>query len=255
MKTNPDWLGVTELDEVSHQEYRESTGIGSGIKTEPVPRSYPGYPIHLLPFLKNRWFCPMDAVLDKRRSSRHLYADLPDERILSHLLRKSHGVLYSNARGATPSVGGYQSLELYLAVWEEDWLPEGVFHYNRASHQLAHVVTSAKRQSWKELAPSLGDIRGGGLLWIIVGDTTRISHRFGPRGERLLLLEAGHLMQNLCLMSQSLGVTTVPLTQFFEAKISKELQLPRTDRVLYLGVCGYPEDTTKRKPRKGKPVA
>ena len=45
------------------------------------------------------------------------------------------------------------------------------------------------------------------------GDMERYALRF-------LLLEAGHLMQNLCLMSASLGLTTVPLGGYFEADLS-----------------------------------
>jgi nitroreductase len=57
-----------------------------------------------------------------------------------------------------------------------------------------------------------------------------------------LLLEAGHLMQNLCLLSQSLGLTTVPLGGFFERELARRLTLLESDEVLYAGVCGEPLD-------------
>ena len=53
-----------------------------------------------------------------------------------------------------------------------------------------------------------------------------------------LLLEAGHLMQNLCLASVSLGLATVPLGGFFEQDLARAFALPATDRVLYIGLCG-----------------
>ncbi len=62
--------------------------------------------------------------------------------------------------------------------------------------------------------------------------------KYAERGLRFLLLEAGHLMQNLCLLSASLGVVTVPLGGFFERGIARRLGLPAEDVVLYLGACG-----------------
>jgi nitroreductase len=62
--------------------------------------------------------------------------------------------------------------------------------------------------------------------------------KYGDRTDRFLLLEAGHLMQNLCLVSTSLKLTTVPLGGVLEAEVSARLTLPPTDRVLYAGICG-----------------
>ena len=45
-------------------------------------------------------------------------------------------------------------------------------------------------------------------------------------------------MQNLCLMSQRLGWTTVPLGAFFEHDIAQRLALPPDDVVLYVGILG-----------------
>jgi hypothetical protein len=45
-------------------------------------------------------------------------------------------------------------------------------------------------------------------------------------------------MQNICLLSASLGLATVPLGGFFEREIARRLDLPDTDVVLYAGACG-----------------
>ena len=47
-------------------------------------------------------------------------------------------------------------------------------------------------------------------------------------------------MQNLCLASESFGLSTVPLGGCLENEIAAELCLPTDDRVLYAGVCGSP---------------
>jgi hypothetical protein len=83
-------------------------------------------------------------------------------------------------------------------------------------------------------------MEGGALLWVLVGDVARVRRKYASRSGRFLLLEAGHLMQNLCLMSQRLGWTSVPLGAFFERDIARRMALPADDAVLYVGILGQP---------------
>jgi len=100
------------------------------------------------------------------------------------------------------------------------------------------VVKGADRARWASLVPSMGQVEGGALLWILVGDGERIGEKYGDRGGRFLLLEAGHVMQNLCLMSTSVKLSTVPLGGALEPEIARELGLADTDAVLYTALCG-----------------
>src|SRR5262249_41310128 len=136
--------------------------------------------------------------------------------------------------------GGLQALELYLAAFESAWLPAGVYHYDRGGHHLSQLTPDADRKDWEQHVPSLNLVQGGALLWLLVGDGARVANKYGARGLQFLWLEAGHLMQNLCLLSASLGLATVPLGGYFERDIARQLRLPATDQVLYVGVCGKP---------------
>jgi hypothetical protein len=49
-------------------------------------------------------------------------------------------------------------------------------------------------------------------------------------------------MQNLCLVTASLGLSTLPLGGCFEREVSRELLLPPADLVLYAAACGAPRD-------------
>ena len=154
------------------------------------------------------------------------------------LLRFGHGVTGAGGRGAVPSAGGLQALDLYLVNLAGGWLPSGLYHYDRAGHHLSQLRAGADRDRWREVIPSLSLLAGGGLLWVITGDAAVVEAKYAQRGLRFLLLEAGHLMQNLCLLSASLGLVTVPLGGFFERECAAELALPATGLVLYTGLCG-----------------
>ena len=154
------------------------------------------------------------------------------------ILRMAHGICADRARGPVPSAGGMQSLELYLVTFEQSWLPSGAYHFDRAGICLCQIVSSASRQEWMTRVPSLVPVEGGAILFILVNDYGRVEAKYGARGLRFLLIEAGHLAQNICLLASSLGLCALPLGGFFEREIARQLVLPASDEVLYLLVCG-----------------
>lgn len=230
---------ATELDPTSFPAWREAIARDDAQEheTDPhAPRSYPGYPRHALPKVARRWRSSLERALTDRRCARSLTGELPPDDALARLCWLAHGAMADDARGPVPSAGGLQALELYFAVLAPGWLGRGVHHYDRAAHATVRIADDFDRA----LVPGLVSLDGGALLWLIVGDGARAAARYGTRALRFLLLEAGHLMQNLCLVSAELGLSTVPIGGFFERPIAQAMQLLPDDEVLYAGVCGRP---------------
>lgn len=231
---------ATELDRCTYPAWREAIGEAeaSGAALPSPPRSYPGYPRWTLERVRPRWWPSLDGAMLRRRCLYPLGTSLPSRRILSRLLQISHGITGEHSRGPVPSAGGLQALELYMGVLTEDWLPSGWYHYDRAGHYLSQLVSGLDRDSLRDIIPSLERMEGGVLLWLAIGDGERVAAKYAERGWRFLLLEAGHLMQNLCLVSASLGLATVPLGGFFERELARRLMLLDGDEVLYAGLLG-----------------
>jgi SagB-type dehydrogenase family enzyme len=233
---------ATELDPTSFPAWREAIARFDDAGTpDHAPRSYPGTPRWPLPCARRRWRSSLERALTGRRSDRTLGHALPTARELGRICALAHGVCSDAGRGPVPSAGGLQALELYVAVLAPGWLPAGIYHYDRAGHALAGIADAIDPSVVPSIVPSLVTTSGGALLWLIVGDGARVSAKYGARGLRFLLLEAGHLMQNLCLVSADLGLATIPLGGFFERPLARALRLPSTDEVLYAGVCGRPD--------------
>jgi SagB-type dehydrogenase family enzyme len=233
-------LSQFELDAASYPEWRDGilAAEASGAAMPASPRTYPGYPRWPLDAVRSRLYGSIDRLLVRRRCARELGTTLPSRRALSRLLWAGHGITGPLFTGPVPSAGGLQALELYLVVLVRRWLPVGIYHYDRAGHHLSQIAGNAERAEWVERVPSLNHVRGGALLWVLVGDAGRVMGKYGERSARFLLHEAGHLMQNLCLLSASLNLVTVPLGGYFERAIARRLVLPPTDLVVYVGVCG-----------------
>jgi len=222
------------LDRTSFPAWRDR--ILAADDTPGPPRAYPGYPEMALPPLRRRWFTSLDGILASRRSATPGKAP-PDKTTLGRLLGLSHGITGEQGRGPVPSAGGLQALELYVAVLTPGWLGPGVWHYARARHVLSRVADATRDELTAEI-PSMQLPDAGAVVWLIVGDVARVTPKYGERGRYFLALEAGHLMQNLCLVSASLGLVTLPLGGFLEAALARRLALPATDDVLYAGLCG-----------------
>lgn len=232
-------LRATSLDRLVFPEFRARIGAVEQAALEHAPRSYPGYPKTALEAVEPRRFSSLDRTLRARRVQRQLPSEQPARRQLSRLLNFAHGITDSEGRGPVPSSGKLQTLELFVAPFTgSSWLEHGVYHYDRAGHYLARVADGRDRTDWERSVPSLSQFEGGALLWIVISDTARLLDKYGDRGARFALLEAGHLMQNLCLLSASSKHCSVPLGGFFENEIASTLRLARTDAVVYLGCYG-----------------
>ena len=237
---NPEFtpLRATELDATNFPEWRDRIIAFEADPTTIKPRTYPGYPQWPLLRVGARPWPPLDRALMRRRSISTFSTEMPSKRVLSQLLRLAHGISADRGRGPVPSAGGMQALELYLVTFEQSWLPSGIYHFDRAGNYLSQISSSASPQEWVTRVPSLVPIGGGALLFVLVGDYGRLEAKYGARGLRFLLIEAGHLAQNLCLAASSLGLGTLPLGGFFEREIARQLILPASDEVLYLLLCG-----------------
>jgi SagB-type dehydrogenase family enzyme len=233
------FLRWTEMERTNLPEFLEQAERYSAGEPIHEPRDYPGYPTWPLPRVRPRRLTALDRTLLGRRCVRPLGTAGPDRRLLGRLHQYAHGVCGPHGRGPVPSAGALQAVELYEVHFDPStWLPAGLYHYDRADHRLAQIAAGAQRTDWADLVPAWRTIEGGALLWILVGDAARTTAKYGARGLRFLMLEAGHLMQNLCLLSASVGWSTVPLGGFFEREIGRRLALPPADAVLYAGVCG-----------------
>jgi SagB-type dehydrogenase family enzyme len=231
---------ATELDPTCFPAWRDAITRFDADAPDHAPRSYPGYPRWPLPAPRRRWRSSVARALLGRRSARSLASALPTAAELGRMCALAHGVCGDAGRGPVPSAGGLQALELYAITLVPGWLPAGGYHYDRAGHALTGVAPALTAAQARGLVPALITIDGGAVIWVIAGDGARVAAKYGPRALRFLLLEAGHLMQNLCLVSAEAGLSTIPVGGFFERPLAGALQLPATDEVLYAGVCGHP---------------
>ena len=230
-------LLATELDHASFPEFRDRILAAESEAQPHTPRSYPGYPAVPLPKPRSRPLTRLDSVLKERTSERSLTAEPVARAALGRLLYYSHGVVRDGGHGPAPSAGKLFSVELYLCPFADwGWLEHACWHYDRAGNHLSRLGDGFERATIEEMVPSFVQFEGGAALVVLAGNLERLGAKYGERAGRFALLEAGHIMQNLCLVGWSTSRPVLPLGGFFERELHKALGLPPGDSVLYVAV-------------------
>jgi SagB-type dehydrogenase family enzyme len=161
--------------------------------------------------------CSLWSTLDRRRSERTFSGHAVDVRVLATLVDAACGV--RGERRTIPSGGALYPLELFVAVREVAGVEAGVHRYDAALHALERHDST---DPWPALQaacalPELIDRGSAALLVLAVFGRTRF--KYGQRGYRFALLEAGHLAQNVLLAAAALAVPALPLGGFYDSRM------------------------------------
>ncbi len=183
----------------------------------------------------------LDDALRTRRSVREFTSDPVVPGMVGRLLWAGQGVTSPDGKRTAPSAGALYPLDLYAVA------ADGATRYRPAEHDLVSVTARDLRD---ELATAaLGDrtIADAALVIVIAGDVSRTATRYGlERGERYVLLEAGHVAQNILLEAVALGLGGVPIGAFDDDAVSRALGLRTSQAPFYLIALGHPRSSSSR---------
>jgi SagB-type dehydrogenase family enzyme len=129
-------------------------------------------------------------------------------------IERAPGIL----RRAVPSGGALYPLELYLVSLDVAGLDTAAYHYDPFNHRLARLGGHRQRDiSAAIVEPALAEQASG--LVVLTAVFWRSRFKYGLRGYRFALLEAGHAMQNAVLAAAALGVPALPLGGFYDRRL------------------------------------
>jgi SagB-type dehydrogenase family enzyme len=216
------------------------------------PKENPGAPSVVLP--RRLPTGDLAALLGDRASCRAFRDAAISLDGLGTVLHSAYGVIDVSELGPlefpdrpAPSGGGLYPLELYVIVRAVDALEPGVYHYFPISALLEQLRNSVvPRQLLTYLF--MGQFYASDAAAIIV--TTAVPSRsldkYGDRGYRYLLFEAGHVAQNINLAAACEGLGACNLGGFFDDELAGLLRLDIEEEVpLYATAIGLPRDSSR----------
>jgi SagB-type dehydrogenase family enzyme len=227
-----------------HSSYVEEMWPESGDADDDTggATTYPGTARIDLPGQGARIEMSLGEALATRRSVRHFTGDRLGLEPLGALLWASFGVSMREPpsrdepveRRASPSAGGLYPLELHVLTRNTAGLADGLYHYDPRSHQL-EVRHVGSRHDELAAATLQGPVlSAANAVVTVVGVPGRTMAKYGQRGYRFMLLDAGHLAQNLCLAAAALELGALPIGGFYDGRLHRLLELESGELPLYL---------------------
>jgi SagB-type dehydrogenase family enzyme len=144
-------------------------------------------------------------------------------------------------------------VQSYVLALSVEGLEPGLYVYEAERGALRWIAEAPARETLLACSPHLSGEQPGVSLplsrareapaWVFpVGDFSYQRRKYGLRAYRLVLLECGHLSQNLCLVATSLGLSTISLGAFFDDLLNQILYLDGVNRsALYMIPIGRPK--------------
>jgi SagB-type dehydrogenase family enzyme len=176
-----------------------------------------------------------EDALAKRRNVR-LFANKPlESEQISQLAWAGQGII-EKQRGlrTAPSAGETYPIELYFAT------EEGLFVYRPDEHSLEQTSDNDIRGSLATAASMQESVVMAGCDIIIAGSVRKLSTQFRNKARTFMLLEAGHVAQNILLQATCLDLGSVPIASFTSAKqVSRACKLPPGLEPLYIICVGH----------------
>jgi len=184
----------------------------------------------------------LKRALQNRRSRRRFSRSGLSLGELSALLWASQGitaVMAGHALRTAPSAGALYPVETYLAVQQVDGLDSGLYHFNPRRFELdlleegdfgALVGRACLGQRFMAQA-------GAVFCWSAV--LRRNFCKYGHRGFRYVLMDAGHICQNLLLAAEALELSACPVAAIFDEELNELFQLDgHEESVIYCAAAG-----------------
>jgi len=159
----------------------------------------------------------------------------------SALLWAAQGANRPDGRRTVASAGATYPLELYLVTEGAADLPRGRYHYEPRGHQLDRLAEAGVGGTFGTL-PIQNWVKSAPAVVVVAAATARTSQRYGSRGERYAIFEAGGAAHSLALAAASLGLGSGVAGAFDDAAVKQALGLPEGLEVVALLPVGKPRD-------------
>lgn len=180
--------------------------------------------------------CSLWSTLDLRQSRRS-FGRAVDVREIATLLDAAYG--HRGGRRTVPSGGGLYPLELYVAAHRVAGLGQGVHRYDSERHSLEEHSPDDPWPSVLDASPTRELVDDGAAALLVLAVFGRTRFKYGVRGYRFALLEAGHVVQNAVLAAAALDLAALPYGGYFDARLDELVGVDGVEEsVVYAVVVG-----------------
>ena len=180
----------------------------------------------------------------KRESHRSFTGQSLNLEEVSYLLYATQGIRIkisdSVALRTVPSAGARHSLETYLCANRITGLAEGFYRYLPLEHKLLpHHQLPDPGPSLTKAVFGQDFVGNAPAVFIWTAIPYRMEWRYGMAAHKVILIDAGHVCQNLYLAVEDIGCGTCAVAAYDQDAMDRLLQLDTEEEfVIYLAPVG-----------------
>lgn len=138
----------------------------------------------------------------------------------------------------TPSGGALYPTELYVVALQVEEVTPGVYHHNSIEGCFEQVCPGDASSALRKLTFT-EEVGHAAAVFAITAIPLKTRIKYGERGYRFMLMEAGHIAQNILLTAAALGLSATPIGGFIDDELDQLLRIDGVDELsLYLVAVG-----------------
>ncbi len=245
---------LDSISEIYHENTKDRERVipmdfGSVQATGPWHRAFKKYPHRpqiRLPIPEPGKTPGAEEVMMSRRTLREYTGEPVTMDEVGRLLYFTNGITGSLPldRGtlllrSSPSAGALYPIEIYQVAFAVDGLPQGVYHYEVEGNALELVRPGYFLEEVFEITHRQEMVLRASVCLLLTAVFGRTKAKYGERGYRYVLLDAGHLAQNLYLESTALGLGCATIGGFLDDRANRLLGVDGLEEsVVYMATVG-----------------
>jgi SagB-type dehydrogenase family enzyme len=141
----------------------------------------------------------------------------------------------------TPSGGSRNPYEAYVYVLDVEGMTPGIYHYSALEHSLGLVSSPPLPRPSEMLGWQKWTDDAAAVVFLVAHYSRTMWKYPHPMAYRAVLIEAGHIAQNIMIAATSHGLTANPTALFRDSMIESCLQLESVlQAVNYAVLLGRP---------------
>ncbi|OUZ10751.1 SagB/ThcOx family dehydrogenase [Bacillus pumilus] len=162
----------------------------------------------------------LDDVIKRRRSADYFSGGSVSLEQLSTVLQKSYGLVErkEGPRRPIPSGGALYPLDLFIVANKVDSLDKGVYHFDPYRKGLTKMGDYSEKE-FEKIMLQEESVQDFAFAVVISANFWRSRFKYGHRSYRFVFMEAGHVMQNMILLSTAQKINSRPFGGFIDDEL------------------------------------
>ncbi len=226
-----------------------TTDQNRGVPVPPVEKPYDSNSLRIQLPRSDQWAPKIEkkdliSAISNRKSRRRFSAKGLTIDELAFLLWATQGIRHPDggnlAYRTVPSAGARHSFETYLFVMRVEGIQQGMYRYLPVSNELLFVC-EVENMEMRLARACLGQsfVAKGAATFVWTTIPYRMEWRYSLAAHRVILIDAGHVCQNLYLACEAIDAGTCAVGAYDQELLDKLLNIDGIDEFsIYLAPVG-----------------